>query len=87
MSPLFYLIKSYFPLSFITALLLIVMIVCGLSSSPILRRLPMQYRANRECETYSHTDNQVRFIARFCLLTGCVCGGIIVGAIMSALNS
>lgn len=46
----------------------------------------MRFPVGKEVATYSHTDDQVRFIARFSLLTGCVIGGIFVGVVMSAFN-
>ena len=46
----------------------------------------MRFPAGRTVATYSHTDDQVRFIARFSLLTGCLIGGILVGALMTAYH-
>lgn len=58
----------------------------GLSSSKLLRRFPMRFPQNKVVATYSHTDDQVRFLVKFSLLTGCGIGGIIVGAVMRAFN-
>lgn len=36
--------------------------------------------------TYSYTDDHVKFIARFSLLTGCLIGGVVMGILMSMFN-
>ena len=43
----------------------------------------MRMGNNRYIAVYSYTDDHVRFIARFSLLTGCLIGGIIMGVITS----
>lgn len=78
--------QANFPLALWLLLLSTASLICGLSSSPVLKRFPMRFPSGKDVATYSHTDEQVRFIARFSLLTGCAIGGILVGVIMSALN-
>lgn len=43
----------------------------------------MRMGNDRYVACYSYTDDHVRFIARFSLLTGCLIGGMIVGVVMS----
>lgn len=37
----------------------------------------MRFPAGKVVATYSHTDEQVRKIARFALLTGALCGSVV----------
>lgn len=46
----------------------------------------MRFPPSKVVATYSHTDDQVRFLVRFSLLTGCLIGGIVMGAIMRAMS-
>lgn len=46
----------------------------------------MRYPKHKLIATYSHTDEQVQFLVRFSLLTGCIVGGIITGALLHIFN-
>ena len=46
----------------------------------------MRFPSGKIIASYSHTDAQVAFLVRFSLLTGCLCGGIVVGVLMSVFN-
>lgn len=36
--------------------------------------------------TYSHTDDEVRFLLRWSMMTGAFFGGVVVGVIMQILS-
>ena len=46
-----------------------------------MRQLSSHYVA-----TYSHNDDEVKFLLKFSVFTGCIVGGVIVGMLMSAFN-